>query len=122
MHIEMYITPPRRRVENPRRDRACLAHLLIRAIQPKDKPKHLGSVALPVQAESVSPTLEKCRQRLAGICDDPEQLSKFLAQIEARLSREVLATAQAREARQRELDRKDDSRDQRCVMAATGNR
>jgi hypothetical protein len=109
MHIEMYITPPRRRVENPRRDRACLAHLLIRAIL-DGKPKHLASVSSLVQAESVSPILEKCRQRLAGICDDPEQLSKFLAQIEARLSREVLATAKAREARQRELDQEDGGR------------
>jgi hypothetical protein len=99
MYIEMYRIPPRQRVEHPRRDRVCHAHLLIRAILPGGKPKHLASVALLVQAESVAPTLEKCRQRLAEVCDDQAEVNRLLAQIEERLSREVEATEQAQAKR-----------------------
>jgi hypothetical protein len=61
-----------------------------------------------IQPEDVPPALVKCRQRLTGVCDDPEQLSKLLAQIEERLSREVEATVQAREEHRRELEAAED--------------
>ena len=103
MYVEIYKTPPRRRVGNPRRDRVCHDHLQIRAVLPGRERRFLASIALMVQREHVIPTLERCRRRLAEVCKDQDEVNRLLARIEERLSREVEATQQAQEAHRKQL-------------------
>jgi hypothetical protein len=104
MYIKFRIVKDRKQKEHPLRLRDHGHHLRILAILSGHKPKHLACVRLMVHPESVHPTLARCRERLSGVCEDPEQLRKLLAQIEERLSREVEATAKAREEHRRELE------------------
>jgi hypothetical protein len=99
MHVHFDIVPPRRRVEHPRRLRNYGPHLRILLCLPGGKRKHLVCIGWMVQPDDVAPALAKSRHRLAEVCNDPEQLSKLLAQIEERLSREVEATGQAQAKR-----------------------
>jgi len=95
MNIHFDLVPHRRRAKDFLRRRMQHDHLRILVVLPGRKRKHLANVGLTfrkkVHPETIGPVLEQCRQRLAGICDDPEQLSKLLVRIEERLSREVEA-------------------------------
>jgi hypothetical protein len=103
MYIKIRTIKDRKQKEHPLRLRDHGPHLRIVAILSGHRPKHLACVKLMVQAESVSPTLEKCRRRLAEVCDDQDELKRLIAQIEERLSREVEATHQAQEAHRKQL-------------------
>lgn len=101
MNIHFDLVRHRRRAKHPLCRRIYHDHLRILVVLPGRKRKHLANVELTprtkVHPEAVGPIIEQCRQRLAEICNNPEEVGRLLARIENRLSREVETTAEALE-------------------------